>query len=131
MASQERNKSLKSRMSQLEKQIQNLQKDSNAQLKSRLAELGIEANTPAEFLTKAKEIVLKHKDLDLQSNSLQATVNRLEEDHQRLVCTTTVLGWSPFYVYSFKLTQLFWLCSLTMCTIFNRMLSKDNLVTIV
>ena len=48
-------------------------------------QLGIEANTPAEFLAKAKEIVLRHKELDLQANALQNNVAHLEGEQQKLL----------------------------------------------
>ncbi|CAH1775692.1 unnamed protein product, partial [Owenia fusiformis] len=79
------NMELKSKTSQLEKQIQNLQKDSVGQLKARLSELGITANTPAEFLAKAKEIVMRHKELEVQASNIQMTVSALEGEQQRLL----------------------------------------------
>ena len=48
-------------------------------------QLGIEASTPAEFLAKAKEIVLRHKELDLQATAMQNTVAHLEAEQQKLV----------------------------------------------
>jgi len=48
-------------------------------------QLGIVANTPAEFLSKAKEIVMRHKDLQLQVNALQANIAAMESDQQKAV----------------------------------------------
>ena len=49
--------------------------DSVILLRSRMAELGIEAENPVDLLNKAKEIVLKHKELHSKSASLQEQVN--------------------------------------------------------
>ncbi|ELT94630.1 hypothetical protein CAPTEDRAFT_225868 [Capitella teleta] len=81
----ERNQSLKAKVVHLEQQIKNLQKDSLVHLKYRLNELGMSAETPADFLCKAKEIVLKHKELQAQSNSMQDLVGHLEKDQQGLL----------------------------------------------
>ena len=48
-------------------------------------QLGIGANTPAEFLANAKEIVLRHKELDLQAAALQNNVHHLEGEHHKKV----------------------------------------------
>ena len=48
--------------------------DSVALLRSRMAELGIEAENPVDLLNKAKEIVLKHKELHAKSANLQDQV---------------------------------------------------------
>lgn len=50
--------------------------DSLALLHARFAELGIEPETPADLLNKAKEIVMRHKELQAQSSDLQNHVNK-------------------------------------------------------
>ena len=72
--SQERNQKLKSRAAQLEKQIKVLIDDSVALLKARMSELGINASSPGDLLAKAKEIVLRHKELQANASKLQAQV---------------------------------------------------------
>lgn len=72
--SQERNQKLKSRAAQLEKQIKVLIDDSVALLKARMSELGINASSPGDLLAKAKEIVLRHKELQAKASKLQAQV---------------------------------------------------------
>jgi H3 lysine-79-specific histone-lysine N-methyltransferase len=72
--SQERNQKLKSRAAQLEKQIKVLIDDSVALLKARMSELGINASSPGDLLAKAKEIVLRHKELQAKASRLQAQV---------------------------------------------------------
>lgn len=87
-------------MVHLEQQIKNLQKDSLVHLKYRLNELGMSAETPADFLCKAKEIVLKHKELQAQSNSMQDLVGHLEKDQQGLVCCRVSLyGFVNFHLF--------------------------------
>ena len=54
-------------------------------------QLGIEASTPAEFLAKAKEIVLRHKELDMQATALQNAVAHLDAEQQKLVGCSA--GW--------------------------------------
>lgn len=71
---QERNQKLKSRAAQLEKQIKVLIDDSVALLKARMSELGINASSPGDLLAKAKEIVLRHKELQAKASKLQAQV---------------------------------------------------------
>lgn len=63
-----------SRAAQLEKQINVLIDDSVALLKARMSELGINASTPQDLLAKAKEIVLRHKELQAKANKLQIQV---------------------------------------------------------
>lgn len=70
----ERQSKLKSQAAQLEKQVRQLIDESVALLRSRLAELGIEADTPVDLLNKAKEIVLHHKELEAKSSDLQHQV---------------------------------------------------------
>lgn len=48
-------------------------------------QLGMSADTPAEFLCKAKEIVLRHKELQAQATNLQGVVTHLEKDQQSMV----------------------------------------------
>ena len=50
-----------------------------------ILQLGICATTPAEFLAKAKEIVMKHQQLQSQATHLQTSVSQLEIDQQKLV----------------------------------------------
>lgn len=63
-----------SRAAQLEKQIKLLIDDSVALLKARMSELGINASSPVDLLAKAKEIVLRHKELQAKASKLQAQV---------------------------------------------------------
>lgn len=65
---------MKSRASQLDKQISVLISDSVALLKARMSELGIHANNTVDLLAKAKEIVGRHKDLQSKASKLQAQV---------------------------------------------------------
>lgn len=60
---------------QLEKQIKVLIEDSVTLLKTRMGELGIIASSPTDLLSKAKEIVMKHKDLQARASRLQAEVH--------------------------------------------------------
>jgi len=53
-------------------------------------QLDIIANTPAEFLAKAKEIVLKHKELQAQATAMQSTVTQLEDEQQKLVSSVDI-----------------------------------------
>lgn len=64
-----------SRTAQLDKQIKVLINDSVALLKARMSELGINANTTVDLLTKAKEIVGRHKELQVKVSKLQSQVN--------------------------------------------------------
>lgn len=81
----ERNKNLLNRVNQLEKQIKVLIDDSVALLKARMNELGIEMTSQNDLLAKAKEIVGRHKDLQVTAAKLQAQVGQLERDHNHLV----------------------------------------------
>lgn len=76
----ERNKKLKSRAAQLEKQIKVLIDDSVALLKARMSELGINATSPVDLLAKAKEIVCRHKELQAKASKLQGQVANLEAE---------------------------------------------------
>lgn len=80
----ERNSKLQSRAAQLEKQIKVLIDDSVALLKARMTELGINATSPGDLLTKAKEIVLRHKQLQNKASKLQAQVSSMETEQNRL-----------------------------------------------
>ncbi|XP_014257379.1 histone-lysine N-methyltransferase, H3 lysine-79 specific-like isoform X2 [Cimex lectularius] len=80
----ERNQKLTCRAAQLDKQIKVLIDDSVALLKVRMNELGINASTPADLLCKAKEIVMRHKELQAQASKLQIQVANLEENNARL-----------------------------------------------
>ncbi|KAI0214359.1 hypothetical protein LSAT2_000542 [Lamellibrachia satsuma] len=84
----ERNKTLKDRLETLEKHIGYLQTEGTSHLKARLAGLGIVAETPAEFLSQAKEIVLRHKDLQLQVTTLQDVITQLESEGHKLASLT-------------------------------------------
>lgn len=81
----ERNEKLKNRAAQLEKQIKVLIDDSVALLKARMSELGINASSPVDLLTKAKEIVCRHKELQAKASKLQGQVASLEEEKDQLV----------------------------------------------
>ncbi|XP_073994483.1 DOT1 like histone lysine methyltransferase grappa isoform X2 [Rhodnius prolixus] len=81
----ERNQKLMCRAAQLEKQIKVLIDDSVALLKARMNELGINASCPSDLLSKAKEIVMRHKELQAQATKLQHTVACMEEEQSRLV----------------------------------------------
>ncbi|KAL0132967.1 hypothetical protein PUN28_000591 [Cardiocondyla obscurior] len=81
----ERNSKLQSRAAQLEKQIKVLIDDSVALLKARMTELGINATSPGDLLAKAKEIVLRHKQLQAKASKLQAQVASIETEQNRLV----------------------------------------------
>ncbi|XP_017758748.1 PREDICTED: histone-lysine N-methyltransferase, H3 lysine-79 specific isoform X2 [Eufriesea mexicana] len=80
----ERNSKLQSRAAQLEKQIKVLIDDSVALLKARMTELGINATSPGDLLAKAKEIVLRHKQLQAKASKLQAQVASMESEQSRL-----------------------------------------------
>ncbi|CAH0592341.1 unnamed protein product [Chrysodeixis includens] len=81
----ERNQKLKSRASQLDKQINVLISDSVALLKARMSELGIHANNTVDLLAKAKEIVGRHKELQSKASKLQAQVNNIEAEQAMLI----------------------------------------------
>ncbi|KAJ8983529.1 hypothetical protein NQ317_012020 [Molorchus minor] len=81
----ERNKKLKSRAAQLEKQIKVLIDDSVALLKARMSELGINASSPVDLLAKAKEIVCRHKELQAKASKLQGQVANLEAEKDNYV----------------------------------------------
>ncbi|XP_049817740.1 histone-lysine N-methyltransferase, H3 lysine-79 specific isoform X3 [Aethina tumida] len=80
----DRNKKLKNRAAQLEKQIKVLIDDSVALLKARMSELGINASSPVDLLAKAKEIVCRHKELQAKASKLQVAVANLESEKETL-----------------------------------------------
>ncbi|XP_046661209.1 histone-lysine N-methyltransferase, H3 lysine-79 specific isoform X3 [Homalodisca vitripennis] len=80
----ERQEKLHSRAAQLDKQIKVLIDDSVALLKTRMAELGINASCPTDLLSKAKEIVLRHKELQARVAKLQLQLSNLEEQNTKL-----------------------------------------------
>ncbi|KPI94771.1 Histone-lysine N-methyltransferase, H3 lysine-79 specific [Papilio xuthus] len=86
----ERNQKLKSRASQLDKQINVLISDSVALLKARMSELGIHANNTVDLLAKAKEIVGRHKELQSKASKLQAQVTNIEAEQAILVKQRTL-----------------------------------------
>ena len=53
------------------------------------------AQTPAEFLSKAKEIVMKHKELQMNATALQSEINHMESEQQQLVLNAQYL-FQPF-----------------------------------
>ena len=57
------------------------------------SQLGIEATTPTEFLSKAKEIVVRHRDLQVQVSSLQDSMRTLETEGQKLVSHFLFTRW--------------------------------------
>ncbi|XP_050497396.1 histone-lysine N-methyltransferase, H3 lysine-79 specific isoform X2 [Diabrotica virgifera virgifera] len=81
----ERNRKLKNRAAQLEKQITLLIDDSVALLKARMSELEIDATSPVDLLAKAKEIVCRHKELQATASKLQAEVTSLEGERDNFV----------------------------------------------
>ncbi|KAL7039033.1 hypothetical protein ACKWTF_009773 [Chironomus riparius] len=81
----EKNKRLLNRTGQLEKQIKVLVEDSVVLLKARMQELGINTSSQNDLLCKAKEIVGKHKELQIMANKIQTQVNTLEEEHNSIL----------------------------------------------
>ncbi|XP_076042508.1 DOT1 like histone lysine methyltransferase grappa [Oratosquilla oratoria] len=81
----EKNKALKSRAAQLERQIKVLIDDSVALLRARIAELGMVASNPEDLLNRAKQIVWRHKELQANVSSLQQEVTSAEQEQDRLV----------------------------------------------
>lgn len=81
----EKNKRLMNRTGQLEKQIKVLVDDSVVLLKARMQELGINTTSQNDLLCKAKEIVGKHKELQIMANKIQNQVNSLEEEHNSIL----------------------------------------------
>lgn len=83
----EKNKRLMNRTGQLEKQIKVLVEDSVVLLKARMQELGINTTSQNDLLCKAKEIVGKHKELQIMANKIQHQVNTLEEEHNTILAS--------------------------------------------
>lgn len=81
----ERNQRLLNRAGQLEKQIKVLIDDSVALLKARMNELGISTTSQNDLLCKAKEIVGRHKELQVMAAKLQNQVTTIEQEQKRLV----------------------------------------------
>merc|ERR1719412_2329085 len=81
----ERKDMLTKRVKQLENQIDNLIQDSLGLLKARLRELGISADTPTDFIEKAKGIVCSHNDLQKKKGGLEAEIRRLEDEQEQLI----------------------------------------------
>lgn len=81
----QRNKNLLNRANQLEKQIKVLIDDSVALLKSRMNELGIEMTSQNDLLAKAKEIVGRHKELQIMAAKLQTQVGQIEQEQNSLI----------------------------------------------
>lgn len=79
------NKRLLNRTGQLEKQIKVLVEDSVVLLKARMHELDINTSSQNDLLCKAKEIVGKHKELQVMANKIQCQVNTLEKEHDSIV----------------------------------------------
>lgn len=71
----DRNQKLLNRAGQLEKQIRVLIDDSVALLKARMCELGINTTSQNDLLCKAKEIVGRHKELQVMAAKLQTQVS--------------------------------------------------------
>lgn len=81
----ERNRKLLNRANQLEKQIRVLIDDSVALLKARMKELGISTSSQNDLLSKAKEIVGRHKELQATATRLQNQVSSIEMEQKMLV----------------------------------------------
>ena len=81
----ERKDMLTKRVKQLENQIDNLIQDSLGLLKARLRELGISADTPTEFIEKAKGIVCSHNDLQKKKGGLDAEIRKLELEQDAII----------------------------------------------
>ncbi|XP_033103576.1 histone-lysine N-methyltransferase, H3 lysine-79 specific-like isoform X2 [Anneissia japonica] len=75
----------------LENQIQHVVKDSMNLLNRRLLELGVEAKTPTELISRAKEIVTQHKDLQVKEDSVQMQITDLESEHNKLIQNSDVV----------------------------------------
>lgn len=82
---EERKKRIRSRASQLDKQIKVLIDDSVALLKIRMNELGISVSSPNDLIAKAKEIVGRHKDLQGMAKRIQSQVHICELEQHGLI----------------------------------------------
>ncbi|XP_055387749.1 histone-lysine N-methyltransferase, H3 lysine-79 specific isoform X2 [Condylostylus longicornis] len=76
---------LKNRINQLDKQIKVLIEDSVNLLKARMNELGISMTSQNDLLAKAKEIVGRHKELQLTTAKLTNQVNKIEQEQRILI----------------------------------------------
>uniref|UniRef100_A0A336LMV9 Histone-lysine N-methyltransferase, H3 lysine-79 specific n=1 Tax=Culicoides sonorensis TaxID=179676 RepID=A0A336LMV9_CULSO len=81
----ERNQRLLNRAGQLEKQIRVLIDDSVVLLKQRMNELGINTTSQNDLLCKAKEIVGRHKELQVMAAKLQSQVTSIEKEQNQIV----------------------------------------------
>lgn len=81
----ERNQRLLNRAGQLEKQIRVLIDDSVILLKARMNELGINTTSQNDLLCKAKEIVGRHKELQVMAAKLQSQVTTIEKEQNQMV----------------------------------------------
>lgn len=84
-AERDRNQRLQNRVNQLEKQIRVLIDDSVALLKARMKELGINTTSQNDLLSKAKEIVGRHKELQGMAAKLQTQVTNIEQDQRNMI----------------------------------------------
>ncbi|XP_077980944.1 uncharacterized protein LOC144436120 isoform X3 [Glandiceps talaboti] len=87
---QARRASLVNQISHLDKQIDFLTQDSVKLLHTRLdevgtASIGMKAVNPNELLSRSKEIVIRHKDLQAQSGSLEKNIKDLEKEQKKLL----------------------------------------------
>ncbi|KAL1484022.1 hypothetical protein MTO96_032813, partial [Rhipicephalus appendiculatus] len=97
----ERNERLVAKAAHLERQIKHLIDDSVVLLKARMNELGVQSHTPADLINKwrlqrasadshrtllqAKEIVVRHKELQAKAATLEREVIHLEEQQAELL----------------------------------------------
>ncbi|XP_006812611.1 uncharacterized protein LOC100366496 [Saccoglossus kowalevskii] len=72
------------RISHLDKQIEYLTCDSVRLLHARLDEIGIKAANPNELLSRAKDIVFKHKNLQNDCKDLNKIIEDLENENKNL-----------------------------------------------
>ncbi|XP_017461105.1 PREDICTED: histone-lysine N-methyltransferase, H3 lysine-79 specific-like, partial [Rhagoletis zephyria] len=82
---QERKQRIKNRACQLDKQIKVLIDDSVMLLKARMNELGINVTSPNDLITKAKEIVGRHKELQGIAKKIQSQVTVCELEQKRML----------------------------------------------
>uniref|UniRef100_A0A915IHT8 Histone-lysine N-methyltransferase, H3 lysine-79 specific n=1 Tax=Romanomermis culicivorax TaxID=13658 RepID=A0A915IHT8_ROMCU len=85
---QKRQKNLQHRKELLEKQVQILQEEGTQLLTVKLQELDMKVVTPTELLSKAKEIVIQHQDLQARAAALENEVKNLELQNQQLLLLT-------------------------------------------
>ena len=82
---QRRHEELALRAGQLESQIEVLVQESLEMLKFVLKELGIEVQTPSEFIEKAKEIVCNHNDLQSKRMIIESEIQKLQEEQRQIL----------------------------------------------